>query len=164
MNNMRQVTQAMAAMMVMSMGATVASPMMFQTRPQSVNKELREGGYTLVIRETSERVVGTRIIRGSIYIFPADTPRKLQIPESSLGTIGYEVFMGTPSKGRIVVVVLTPEVRRRGLGTKLVSLMESRMKALHVKRVAGTWPVEEAVEFWQKMGYTVTKDLVVKEL
>ncbi len=117
--------------------------------------------YLLVTEEESEYIAGTEHVTGNIHVFRKDTPTGLQTPKHSLGVVGYEAYMFDSPGGRIAAIVLIQEAQSRGLGTKLVNLVEARMLALGVKTLTATLPVDEALEFWEKMGYVISEDKMV---
>jgi GNAT superfamily N-acetyltransferase len=64
---------------------------------------------------------------------------------------------------RIHDMLVQPEFRRQGLGTRLVEAVEDRMKTFGVKTVNGT-VTEMGGEFWPTLGYSIEGRTLSKSL
>jgi len=121
--------------------------------------------WVYIIEEHKEVLISGKLtsVRGSITLFPRRMPVYRRSPENAWGVIGYEAF---PSLGRarLTILVIIPQARGQGFGMKLVEFAERRLKIYDITEVAGTRMLEEAEGFWEKMGYTVTGDIIRKKL
>ena len=109
--------------------------------------------YTFDIWEKVEESSPSRqkVISGEIRINPRGIPLKERELGFGFGRLFYEVNPQT-GIGRIKDVFLTPNIRGKGIGGKVVKLAESRVCCFGGQKIGGS-AASEVHKFWEHIGY-----------
>ena len=83
-----------------------------------------------------------------------------------IGTISDASYMHNDLKGRIIALVVSDKMRRRGIGRKLIAAAEEDFARRKIKRVTLTtrFEREEAHRFYEKLGFARTGFRFAKNL
>jgi len=90
------------------------------------------------------------------------TPKERWKLMISQGFVYYRIY---PDKrtARIIDMMVVPKLRQRGIGRKLLEIVEGRVKVHGVKEIRGS-AIREARGFWSKLGYVFENSEMVKVL
>ena len=109
----------------------------------------RWGSFTLVAESTGRKVNG----------MSRDGRREAEPSTVTLGFIVAEA--GRRGTGHIITIDVLPAARRFGVGSKLLSAAEDRLRAIKCRRVFLETAVDNqaALAFYKKHGYSLTKTI-----
>ena len=132
----------------------------FEIRPARLNDAAKlaalacELGYETTGIEMATRL--ETILKDVRYkTFVAETGEKLC---GMIGTVSHSSYLHNDLSGRIIALVVSSRMRRRGVGRELVAAAEKDFRRRKITRVTLTTRVEreEAHRFYEKLGYART--------
>ena len=109
--------------------------------------EIKSGKYVFDIYEKRKAAY----IDGEIRVFASEGLRKKQ---DEIGRMSYGIYLDGRGYGTIDDLFVQTSNRKSSLGRDLVQITEGRFCCQGIQRILGGASSNEALSFWQHMGYT----------